>query len=122
MTSGFQHRPKRRFDDQRPTIRLIFDPFAGGGSIPLEAQRLGLEAHASDLNPVAVLINKAFIEIPHRFRDQPPSALVLQTRKSGRGAALKYWPRLWSPWSWVRQEAQTRVGRYTRKRRSTVLA
>src|SRR6266567_2434395 len=42
----------------------ILDPFAGGGSIPLEAQRLGLEAHASDLNPVAVLINKALIEIP----------------------------------------------------------
>src|SRR6266511_5817513 len=40
----------------------ILDPFAGGGSIPLEAQRLGLEAHASDLNPVAVLINKALIE------------------------------------------------------------
>ncbi len=42
----------------------LLDPFAGGGSIPLEAQRLGLEAHASDLNPVAVLINKAMIEIP----------------------------------------------------------
>ena len=42
----------------------ILDPFAGGGTIPLEAQRLGLEAHASDLNPVAVLINKALIEFP----------------------------------------------------------
>src|SRR4051812_16842888 len=50
----------------------ILDPFAGGGTIPLEAQRLGLEAHASDLNPVAVLINKALIEIPPRFRDHPP--------------------------------------------------
>lgn len=50
----------------------ILDPFAGGGSIPLEAQRLGLEAHASDLNPVAVLINKALIEIPPRFAGQPP--------------------------------------------------
>jgi len=50
----------------------IFDPFAGGGSIPLEAQRLGLEAHASDLNPVAVLINKALIEIPPRFANRPP--------------------------------------------------
>lgn len=49
-----------------------YDPFAGGGSIPLEAQRLGLEAHASDLNPVAVLINKALIEIPPKFKDQPP--------------------------------------------------
>ncbi|OBK03534.1 hypothetical protein A5746_20670 [Mycolicibacterium conceptionense] len=50
----------------------ILDPFAGGGTIPLEAQRLGLEAHASDLNPVPVLINKALIEIPGQFRDQPP--------------------------------------------------
>lgn len=50
----------------------ILDPFAGGGSIPLEAQRLGLEAVASDLNPVSVLINKALIEIPPRFRGQPP--------------------------------------------------
>ena len=50
----------------------LLDPFAGGGSIPLEAQRLGLEAHASDLNPVAVMINKAQIEIPPRFADMPP--------------------------------------------------
>ncbi|MCY3893119.1 MAG: DUF1156 domain-containing protein [Acidimicrobiaceae bacterium] len=48
------------------------DPFAGGGSLPLEAQRLGLEAHASDLNPVAVMINKAMIEIPPKFADRPP--------------------------------------------------
>ncbi|WP_454115366.1 DUF1156 domain-containing protein [Microbacterium lacticum] len=50
----------------------ILDPFAGGGTIPLEAQRLGLEAHASDLNPVAVLINKALIEIPPKFAERPP--------------------------------------------------
>jgi len=50
----------------------ILDPFAGGGSIPLEAQRLGLEAHAGDLNPVAVLINKALIEIPPKFANCPP--------------------------------------------------
>jgi putative DNA methylase len=50
----------------------LLDPFAGGGSIPLEAQRLGLEAHAGDLNPVAVMINKAMIEIPPRFSGQPP--------------------------------------------------
>ena len=50
----------------------VYDPFAGGGSIPLEAQRLGLEAHASDLNPVAVLINKALIEIPPKFAGMPP--------------------------------------------------
>jgi putative DNA methylase len=50
----------------------ILDPFAGGGTIPLEAQRLGLESHASDLNPVAVLINKALIEIPPKFRGSKP--------------------------------------------------
>jgi putative DNA methylase len=50
----------------------ILDPFAGGGSIPLEAQRLGLEVHASDLNPVAVLINKALIEIPPKWARRPP--------------------------------------------------
>ena len=50
----------------------IYDPFAGGGSIPLEAQRLGLNAIASDLNPVAVLINKALIELPPKFKDLPP--------------------------------------------------
>ncbi|MFT4256150.1 MAG: DUF1156 domain-containing protein [Pseudoxanthomonas sp.] len=48
------------------------DPFAGGGALPLEAQRLGLEAHASDLNPVAVTINKAMIEIPPRFAGRAP--------------------------------------------------
>ncbi len=50
----------------------IYDPFAGGGSIPLEAQRLGLRAVASDLNPVAVLINKALIELPPKFNNCPP--------------------------------------------------
>ena len=48
-------------------LPAVVDPFAGGGSIPLEAQRLGLESHASDLNPLAVLINKALIEIPPKF-------------------------------------------------------
>lgn len=50
----------------------LLDPFAGGGAIPLEAQRLGLVAHAHDLNPVAVMINKAMIEIPPRFAGQAP--------------------------------------------------
>ena len=50
----------------------IYDPFAGGGSIPLEAQRLGLNAVASDLNPVAVLINKALIELPPKFKNRSP--------------------------------------------------
>ena len=50
----------------------ICDPFSGGGSIPLEAQRLGLPAYGSDLNPVAVMIGKAMIEIPPKFKDMPP--------------------------------------------------
>src|SRR5689334_16803464 len=71
----------------------ILDPFAGGGSIPLEAQRLGLEAHASDLNPVAVLINKALIEIPPKFAGQPPvnpkaqKSLVDSDWRGARGLA-----------------------------------
>ena len=60
---------ERCFDGELP---VVLDPFAGGGSIPLEAQRLGLTALAGDLNPVAVLINKAMIEIPPRFATQPP--------------------------------------------------
>ena len=53
-------------------LPAFHDPFAGGGTIPLEAQRLGLESYASDLNPVAVTINKAMIEIPPRFADRAP--------------------------------------------------
>ena len=71
--------------DQLPAFH---DPFAGGGSIPLEAQRLGLEAHASDLNPVAVLINKAMIEIPPRFAGRPP---VNPEARRGRGSTEARW-------------------------------
>ena len=56
----------------RHELPAFHDPFAGGGALPLEAQRLGLEAYASDLNPVAVLINKAMIEIPPKFAGKPP--------------------------------------------------
>ncbi|WP_186406921.1 DUF1156 domain-containing protein, partial [Candidatus Accumulibacter aalborgensis] len=61
------------FDPEK--LPAFHDPFAGGGSLPLEAQRLGLESHASDLNPVAVLINKAMIEIPPRFAGR--AALII---------------------------------------------
>ena len=61
----------------------LLDPFAGGGAIPLEAQRLGLEAHAHDLNPVAVMINKAMIEIPPRFAGQAPVNPDSRTRLDG---------------------------------------
>ena len=63
----------------------VYDPFCGGGSIPLEAQRLGLEAHASDLNPVAVLITKTMIEIPPKFADQPPVHPMAKGRVTGTG-------------------------------------
>ena len=56
----------RCFDGKPPSV---FDPFCGGGSIPLEAQRIGLKTFASDLNPVAVLISKALIELPATFAD-----------------------------------------------------
>ena len=88
----------------------ILDPFAGGGTIPLEAQRLGLEAHASDLNPVAVLINKALIEIPPKFRDRPSAHPSLQTTLvEARGAeGLAADVRAYG--QWMRDEAERRIG------------
>jgi putative DNA methylase len=90
----------------------ILDPFAGGGTIPLEAQRLGLEAHASDLNPVAVLINKALIEIPPKFRDQPPvfpglADSEIRIWKGAEGLATDV--RAYG--AWMREEAEKRIGR-----------
>ncbi|MEV0561562.1 DUF1156 domain-containing protein [Dactylosporangium sp. NPDC050588] len=89
----------------------ILDPFAGGGTIPLEAQRLGLEAHASDLNPVAVLINKALIEIPPKFRDRPPispgldeSEIRTWTGAEGLAADVRAYG------AWMRDEAVKRIG------------
>jgi putative DNA methylase len=63
-------------------LPAFHDPFAGGGSLPLEAQRLGLESYASDLNPVAVLINKAMIEIPPKFSGRPPVNPALHKDKT----------------------------------------
>lgn len=63
----------------------IYDPFCGGGSIPLEAQRLGLEAHGSDLNPVAVLINKALIELPAKYAGKPPVNPIAKNKMTGKG-------------------------------------
>ena len=97
--------------DQLPAFH---DPFAGGGSIPLEAQRLGLEAHASDLNPVAVLINKAMIEIPPHFAGKPP---VNPEARKGRGSTEAQWKgaaglaedvRYYG--KWMRDEAEKRIG------------
>ncbi|MGO4343167.1 DUF1156 domain-containing protein [Pedococcus sp. 2YAF34] len=91
----------------------ILDPFAGGGTIPLEAQRLGLQAHASDLNPVAVLINKALIEIPPQFRGVPPvfpgladSQIRNWSGLSGLAADVRAYG------AWMRDEATTRIGKF----------
>ena len=96
-------------------LPAFHDPFAGGGAIPLEAQRLGLESHASDLNPVAVLINKAMIEIPPKFAGRKPVGPVpageMQTRMAedwsgARGLAEDV--RRYG--HWMREEAQKRIG------------
>lgn len=88
----------------------LLDPFAGGGAIPLEAQRLGLEAHAHDLNPVAVMINKAMIEIPPRFADKPPvNPNSMRIDGSFCGAmGLAEDVRCYG--EWMKQEAFRRIG------------
>lgn len=89
----------------------ILDPFAGGGTIPLEAQRLGLEAHASDLNPVSVLINKALIEIPPKFAGQEPvfpGAADERMRDWPRATGLAEDVRRYG--AWMRERAQERIG------------
>jgi putative DNA methylase len=88
------------------------DPFAGGGALPLEAQRLGLESFATDLNPVAVLINKAMIEIPAKFAGKPPvnpesrRNLDVQQWQGAQGLAedVRYFGQ------WMRDEAKKRIG------------
>ena len=98
----------------RHTLPAFHDPFAGGGSLPLEAQRLGLEAHASDLNPVAVLINKAMIEIPPKFAGRPPvnpesrgePTVIAKTWRGAQGLAedVRHYGQ------WMRDEAEKRIG------------
>ncbi len=90
---------------------VIFDPFAGGGTIPLEAQRLGLEAHASDLNPVAVLINKTLIEIPPRFAGRPPVFPGVAESRLGewpRATGLAEDVRRYG--AWMRDKVEERIG------------
>lgn len=93
----------------------VYDPFSGGGSIPLEAQRLGLRAYGSDLNPVAVLIGKALVEIPPKFAGKPPvnpkaqAALQAGGTWNGKGAQglaedVRYYGQ------WMRDEAEKRIG------------
>jgi len=97
-------------------LPAFHDPFAGGGALPLEAQRLGLEAYASDLNPVAVLINKAMIEIPPKFAGMPPvnpdwqsksdeeKASMIWTGAQGLAEDIRYYGQ------WMRDEAEKRIG------------
>ena len=105
------------FDPDR--LPAFHDPFAGGGALPLEAQRLGLEAHASDLNPVAVLINKAMIEIPPKFAGRPP--VNPEARPGGSSAKASLIERGWTGaqglaedvryyGQWMRDEAERRIG------------
>lgn len=97
---------RRCFDGDPPPV---LDPFCGGGSIPLEAQRLGLEAHASDLNPVPVLITKALIELPAKFADRPPVHPQAEHRTTWKGAqGLAEDVRRYG--AWMREEAQRRIG------------
>ena len=105
-------RAQELFDPDR--LPAFHDPFAGGGALPLEAQRLGLEAYASDLNPVAVLINKAMIEIPPKFAGRPPvnpeaqgeKRLVAQEWRGAQGLAedVRYYGQ------WMRDNAERRIG------------
>ncbi len=99
----------------RHALPAFHDPFAGGGALPLEAQRLGLESYASDLNPVAVLINKAMIEIPPKFAGRPPvnpasraAAGHSGSWKGAQGLAedVRYYGR------WMRDEAEKRIGHF----------
>lgn len=87
----------------------VYDPFSGGGSIPLEAQRLGLPAYGSDLNPVAVMIGKATVEIPPKFKDQPPihpgpAERSFYRNAEGLAEDVKYYG------EWMRQKAWERIG------------
>ena len=106
--------PRARELFDRHKLPAFHDPFAGGGSLPLEAQRLGLEAYASDLNPVAVLINKAMIEIPPKFANRPPVRPVangkqIEAKDSWQGTQglaedVRYYGQ------WMRDEAEKRIG------------
>lgn len=90
-------------------LPVIYDPFSGGASIPLEAQRLGLPSFGSDLNPVAVMIGKAMVEIPPRFKDNSPIHPGARDRNHYRNAEglaedIKYYG------EWMREQAFTRIG------------
>ena len=99
-------------------LPAFHDPFAGGGALPLEAQRLGLESYASDLNPVAVTINKAMIEIPPKFAGRAPVGPAPELKgKASQEMFSKQWQgaqglaedvRRYG--AWMREQAQQRIG------------
>ena len=117
----FKDDPKAVLTYLRDHCPAVYDPFCGGGSIPLEAQRLGLRARASDLNPLPVLLNKAMIELPPKFHNQKPvnpdadpmgmftGTGKRQTRSPWKGTAglaadIRYYG------AWMREEAYKRIG------------
>ena len=117
----FENNPDAVLQYLRDHCPAIYDPFCGGGSIPLEAQRLGLRARASDLNPLPVLLNKAMIELPPTFHNQKPvhpdadpMGMFTGTRKTktrvpwkgtaGLAADIRYYG------AWMREEAHKRIG------------
>ena len=117
----FENDPQAVLTYLRDHCPAVYDPFCGGGSIPLEAQRLGLRARASDLNPLPVLINKAMIEVPPKFHNQKPinpdadpmgmftGTGKSRTRAPWKGAAglaadIRYYG------AWMREQAYKRIG------------
>lgn len=109
---------KPGFDPE--VLPAFHDPFAGGGALPLEAQRLGLQSHASDLNPVAVTINKAMIEIPPRFAGREPVGPLIEAERGTKKATKD----AFDDWrgarglaedvrrygAWMREQALQRIG------------
>ena len=117
----FKNDPNAVLKYLRDHCSAVYDPFCGGGSIPLEAQRLGLRARASDLNPLPVLLNKAMIELPPKFHnhkpinpDADPMGMFTDTGRgrqrvpwkgtSGLAADIRYYG------LWMREEAYKRIG------------
>ncbi len=117
----FENDPKAVLEYLRDHCPAVYDPFCGGGSIPLEAQRLGLRARASDLNPLPVLLNKAMIELPPKFHNQKPvnpdadpmgmftGTGRRRTRMPWKGTAgladdIRYYG------AWMREEAYKQIG------------
>ena len=90
----------------------LLDPFAGGGAIPLEAQRLGLQSRASDLNPIPVTINRALIEIPPKWSGFAPVFPGSKNEKHSWSGLLGLAEDLKQYGTWMRQEAENRIGHF----------